>query len=72
MKVSWQTETDRLVCRWTEAGEHVKYNPPWMQEVSRSVDVTVSLSDLDFTALSPFGSGEWYVPRGARWSVSDR
>jgi hypothetical protein len=30
----WQTETGHLACRWSEAGQHVQYNPLWMQEAS--------------------------------------
>jgi hypothetical protein len=62
-KASWKMEADRLVCRWSEAGERVQYNPPWMQNAS--IDVyrkSVSPSDMDFRKLSPFGGGKWYVP----------
>ena len=62
MIMSWQTEGDRLVCRWSEVGEHVQYNPRWIQDASRSVhQKNVSLSVLDFTRLSAFGGSEWYA-----------
>jgi hypothetical protein len=62
MKMSWQTETDRLVCRWSEVGERVQYNPRWIQDASRNVlRKNVSPSALVFTRLSPFG-GRWYAP----------
>ena len=32
MKPTWQTESDHIVCRWSEGGECIQYNPPWMQE----------------------------------------
>lgn len=72
MKTSWQTEGDRIVCRWSEAGKRIQYNPPWLQEASRSVDKSVSPVIPDFTMHSPFGSGEWYVPWSARWNVPGR
>jgi hypothetical protein len=69
MKVSWQTETDRLVCRWSEAGERVQYNPRWVQDASRNVHKkNVSPLVLDFTRLSPFGGREWYAPGQLRWA----
>ena len=63
MKMSWQTETDRLACRWSEVGERIQYNPSWIQHASRNVHrKNVSPSALDFTRLSSFGGAEWYVP----------
>jgi hypothetical protein len=56
MKMSWQTEADRLVCRWSEVGERIHYKPRWIQDVSRNVHrENVSTSVPDFTRLSPFG-----------------
>jgi hypothetical protein len=63
MKMSWQTETDRILCRWSEVGERVQYNPRWVQDASRDVDMkNVPTSIPDFTRLSPFGGREWYTP----------
>ena len=62
MEMSWLTETDRLVCRWSEVGERLQYNPPWIQGASRNVDQQdVSRSVPDFTRLSPFGGRDWYA-----------
>jgi len=62
MKVSWQTEADRLVCRWSEAGERVQYDPRWIRDAPRDVQGrNVSPSFLDFTRFSPFGGREWYA-----------
>ena len=36
MSSSWQTETGHLVCRWSEVGKPLQYNPKWMQEASTS------------------------------------
>jgi hypothetical protein len=54
MRSSWQIEAGHLVCRWSEVGQHLQYNPPWMQEAS---DVQGSyLPPLpDFASHSPFG-----------------
>ena len=30
MRSSWQTETGHLACRWSEVGQRVEYNSPWM------------------------------------------
>jgi len=69
MKTSWQTEANQIVCRWPEAGKHVEYNPPWLQEALQSVDRSATPALPDFAAHSPLGSGEWFVPWNARWSV---
>ncbi len=62
MKILWQTETDRLVCRWSEVGERAQYDPRWIQDASRNVhQKSLSLSVPDFTRLSPFGGKEWYA-----------
>jgi hypothetical protein len=62
MEMSWQTETDRLVCRWSEAGKRVLYNPRWIRDVPRDLQrKIVSRPDLVSTRLSPFGGGEWYA-----------
>ena len=57
MRMSWQPERERLVCRWSGVGERVRYNPHWMQEVSAPHEVAAP-SFLDFTRLSPFGEGD--------------
>jgi len=62
-KMSWQTETEGLVCRWSEVGERVQDNSHWIQDASRNVHrKNVSPSACDFTRLSPFGGGKWYAP----------
>jgi hypothetical protein len=68
MKTSWQTETDHLICRWSEVGERIQYNPPWIQDASRDVHRRkVSLSLPDFTRISSFGGSEWYAPDRLRY-----
>jgi hypothetical protein len=69
MKTSWQAESGEIVCRWSVAQEHVPYNPPWIQEAANSLDRSVMPALPDFTLHSPLGSGEWFVPWSARWSV---
>ena len=63
MKISWQTENDRLVSRWSEEGERVQYNPRWMQDASRNVPgETPSPSVAVLGRVSPFGGGGgWYA-----------
>jgi len=63
LKMSWQTQTDYVVCRWSEVVERIQYNPRWVQDASRDIDrKSVSTPVLDFTRLSPFGGREWYGP----------
>lgn len=67
MRLSWQTETSRLVCRWSELGERVRYNPRWLQDASRDVHrKNVSGPVVDLPRLSPFGGGHWYAPHPPR------
>jgi len=71
MKVSWKCEEGHLVCRWSQLGEDVRYNPPWMQEASNLKQRgTIVPSFLDFTRLSPFGGRTWYDPNRDYGSVA--
>lgn len=63
MKMSWQTETDRLECRWSEAGERIEYKPRWMREAAGVQGGSVAPSFLDFRRLSPFGGRRWFDPK---------
>ena len=66
MEMSWQTRTEHLVCRWSEVGKLVPYNPPWMHDAPEDVYRNgVAPPVLDFTRLSPFGGSDWYAPRSA-------
>ena len=56
---SWQIETGRLVCRWSEVGRHVQYNPDWMQEASE-MQGSYLPPIPDFASHSPFGGGTWF------------
>jgi hypothetical protein len=64
MVSTWQTETGHLVCRWSDVGRRVQYNPSWMQEVS---DIHSGyLPPLpDITSSSPFGGATWFQPHPA-------
>jgi len=31
MRMTWEAETERLRCQWSEAGRYVQYNPRWME-----------------------------------------
>jgi hypothetical protein len=71
MQMSWQTETDRLVCRWSDVGKHVQYNPRWMQDASRVHPRSVAPAFLNFTRLSPFGGRRWFDPNRGYGSETD-
>jgi hypothetical protein len=61
MKSSWQTETGHLACRWSEAGQHVQYDPRLIQETTYPQG-----SDLppvpDFASHRPLGGAFWFQP----------
>jgi hypothetical protein len=61
MRMSWQPERERLVCRWSGVGERVRYNPHWMQEAP-ALHKVAAPSFLDFTRLCPFGGRRWFDP----------
>lgn len=70
METSWQTETGRLVCRWSpEVGEAIRYDSSWIQEASVKKDWNVSPSIHNFATHSALGSGEWCAPWNIRWSL---
>ena len=62
MRMSWQPEAERLVCRWFGVGERVPYNPDWMQVAPTVHRGKVTPLFLDFTRLSPFGGRRWFDP----------
>jgi hypothetical protein len=61
MVSTWQTETGHLVCRWSDVGQRLQYNPSWMQEVS-DIHIGYSPPPPDFAARSPFGGATWFQP----------
>ena len=66
MELSWQADRDRLVCHWSETGERLRYNPPWMQDAPKFLDETRGCApELPLTKLSPFGA-QWYAPHRPR------
>ena len=67
MEISWQAGPDRLMCRWTEADERVRYSPPWMRDASRFLDQKHGCApEMALSKVSPFGGGEWYAPHPPR------
>jgi hypothetical protein len=58
MRLSWQMETGHLVCRWSEVGQRVQYNPLWMQETS-DIQGSYLPPIPDFASHSPFGGATW-------------
>ena len=65
MKSTWQTATGHLECRWSDAGQHVQYNPPWMQEAS-DIQGSYLPPVPDFASHSPFGGATWFLRYGSR------
>jgi hypothetical protein len=59
MRSSWQIEAGHLECRWSEVGQPVRYNPPWMQE-ARDVQGSYLPPLPDFASHSPFVGTTWY------------
>src|SRR5262249_29367248 len=67
IKMSWQTETDHLVCRWSEAGRRVQYHPRWLEDAAINLPrEQVTPAFLDFTRLNPFGGRRWFAPDRVR------
>ena len=62
---SWQTEGGRLTCRWFEVGQHVPYNPPWMQDTSQLQSGYIPPIP-DFASHSPFGGASWLYEKDQR------
>jgi len=57
---SWQTETGQLACHWSEVGQHVEYNPRWMQDAA-SIPSGYLPPLPDFASHSPFGgTTSWF------------
>ena len=61
MSSSWQMDTGNLACRWSEAGQRIEYNPPWMQETS-AMPGSYLPPPPDFATHSPFGGPDWFLP----------
>jgi hypothetical protein len=72
MATSWRNEEDGLECRWSVPEQPTPYRAPWIQETPQPVDRSAVPSLPDFAAHSPLGSGEWFAPWNARWSVPGR
>jgi hypothetical protein len=66
MNSSWQMKAGHLVCRWSEFGSRVSYNPHWMQEAS-DIQGSYLPPVTDFASHSPFGlpSGSFVMIRTA-------
>ncbi len=63
MKLSWQSDSDRLECRWSEENKSdfaFPYEAPWAH------DESCLIPELpDFANVSPFGHSEWRPERPA-------
>jgi len=64
MTSSWQNESGRLACCWSEAGRTIPYDFPWIQDQTRIP--SGYLRPLpDFASRSPFGGVAWFQPNPA-------
>jgi hypothetical protein len=69
MTMTWQAETDHLICRWSEIGVRTPYNPPWLRTPSTYAHVDCAqFKLLDFRRLSPLGGLNWPPPDYAKSS----
>jgi len=64
MKTSWQAETGRLECQWSEVGRRVQQAPRWLQEISEMQSGYLQPIP-DFASHSPFGGPSWFEPHRA-------
>lgn len=65
MKSSWQADAGHLACTWSELGQRVPYNPPWMPE-SPELHRSYLPPLPDFSSHSPFGGASWFEPHTVR------
>jgi hypothetical protein len=72
MNTGWQTETGSLERRWSALLDRQQYNPAWLERESSEASDSTLPSTPDFAAHSALGSGEWFVPWNARWSLPTR
>jgi hypothetical protein len=61
MASSWQVQAGHLICSWSEVGQRITYNPPWMQK-SSDVQGSYLPPVPDFASHSPFGGPFWFQP----------
>lgn len=67
MKISWQTETGHLECRWPEVGPTAPNDLPWLHEAPKHLACQkYPPAARAFTLLSPFGGKQWYAPERRR------
>jgi hypothetical protein len=64
MTSSWQTQSGHLECRWSEVGQRVHYDSPWMQETP-DIPSGYLPPIPDFASHSPFGGASWFQPNPA-------
>ena len=69
MKISWQIKTGGPVCRWSDPGKRIPYDPSSILEDSTEASGSFLPPVPYFVAHSLLGSGEWYVPWKMRWGV---
>ncbi|HTZ83288.1 MAG TPA: hypothetical protein VMB66_08870 [Candidatus Acidoferrales bacterium] len=61
MDRSWQVDSGRLLCHWSDMGQRIAYTPLWMKEAS-NVPSGYLPPVPDFASHSPFGGAFWFEP----------
>jgi hypothetical protein len=72
MNTSWQTANPGIACRWTVPGAERSYDLSWLEESQGGLGAIEADEHPDFATHSPLGSGEWFAPWNARWSLPGR
>jgi hypothetical protein len=68
MNSSWQTESGRLACRWSNVGKRDQYDLSWMEKASGAHGSYLPPMP-DFAAHSPFGGVTWFSRYGTKQEV---
>jgi hypothetical protein len=72
MNTSWQTANPGIAPRWADPDVEAHYDLSWMEEMEDEIVTTAAEAVQDFATHSPLGSGEWFAPWNARWSLPGR
>jgi hypothetical protein len=56
----WQADSGGLICRWSNPGQRVQFDPSWMQGTSESQGSYLP-PPVDFAMHSPFGGVSWFL-----------
>ncbi len=72
MQTSWQAVNGGITCEWTDPDVQTHCDLSWLEDIQDEI-VTSGADEIpDFASHSPLGSGEWFAPWNARWSLPGR